>query len=87
MKYRIKQIDENKFLPQVKTWLLGYWRNIDKDSLFIWHSLIASTRWCICSTYEEAKQVIDNYKLHFKQRKDTIAATAKEMFYPKYHKL
>lgn len=86
MKYRIKQIEENKFLPQVKTWFLGSWKSIDKEDFYLWTAK-RHRKFCICSTLREAKDVINDYKWYLEYRKDTIAATAKKMFYPKYHKV
>ena len=77
MKYRIKQTAEDKFIPQVKNCFLGSWSSIDKYDSYFWNSEIAGARWCNCSTYEEAKKVIDDYKANQKNQKK----------YPKYHKL
>lgn len=76
MKYRIKQIDEKKFIPQVKTFFLGSWRSIDKYDLHLWVSEIAGSINFICETLDQAKQVIDNYKANQKNKRK----------YPKYHK-
>lgn len=85
MKYRIKQIAKDKFIPQVKTWFLGYWVSIDLNGFRIWYADKIGERYCTCSTLEEAKKVIDNYKLYLKNQTEITAA--KQMFYPKYHKL
>lgn len=77
MKYRIKQTAENEFIPQAKTWLLGDWRSIDKFHLYLWYSEIIGAKWCTYSTYEEAKQVILDYKANQENKRK----------YPKYYKL
>lgn len=86
MKYRIKQIAENKFIPQVKTWLFGDWYAIDSQNKGLNIDFYANHLWflkefvymyCICTTLEEAKQVITDYKANQKTK----------IKYPKYHKL
>jgi hypothetical protein len=77
--YRVKQISENEFIPQVKFWFLGYWYGIDKDNddevFGRWYLLEFQKRWCAKATLEEAKERIDRYRKNNKVK------------YPKYHKL
>lgn len=77
MKFRVKQIGENQFMPQAKKWFLGSWRFIDKNDFYLWYYEFFGLRHCICSTYAEAKQVIVDYKAYQKN----------QIKYPKYHKL
>lgn len=74
--YRVKQISENQFIPQVKFWFLGYWYGICND-LDIWYVEQFQINWCVKSTLGEAKAVISEYK--------ELGSTNK--IYPKIHKL
>lgn len=84
MKYRIKQIEKNQFIPQVKKWFFGSWKSIDKEDFYLWTNK-SYVRFCICSTYGEAIGVINEYEFYLSNQ--TVITAAKEMFYPKYHKL
>jgi hypothetical protein len=74
--YRIKQISENEFIPQTRT-LFDFWLGIDIRDVYLWFNDTYQELYCIVSTKEKAKQVIEEYK---KQRK------VKDE-YPKYYKI
>jgi DNA polymerase II small subunit/DNA polymerase delta subunit B len=74
--YRIKQISENEFIPQTKKWF-DFWEGIATKDFYLWFSVRYQELYCIVSTKEKAKQVIEEYK---KQRK------VKDE-YPKYYKI
>ena len=81
-KYRIKQISENQFIPQVCEdiidWLFGTWNGVDvsEDVGCTWYSEEQQNKYCITDSLEKAKEVIKNYKNRFNSEKG----------YPKYHK-
>ena len=60
--YRIKQIAENKFIPQVKLGLLGMWNSIDGTSNEIWYSDEYVEKYCYVTSLETAHDVIAQYK-------------------------
>ena len=77
--YRIKQIGEDVFIPQVRYFIFGKWKSIDigkvgPEYLYEW-SIPEGTKWCICSTLIQANMVIIDHKNKSKLPK-----------YPKYHK-
>ena len=73
--YRIKQISENEFIPQTKT-LFDFWVGIGRhDEFDVWYSESAQNLYCKVSMIEKAKQVIENFKQHKKNK------------YPKYIKM
>ena len=83
--YRIKQIGENKFIPQVKPHFFDCWYGIDsihKDlnigfyANYLWSEKDYCDMYCICETLEQAKQVIFDYKANQKNKRK----------YPKYLK-
>jgi hypothetical protein len=74
--YRIKQISENEFIPQTRV-LFDFWHGIDIKNSYLWFSQANQEQYCIVSTKEKAKQVIEEYK---KQRK------VKDK-YPKYYNI
>jgi hypothetical protein len=87
--FRVKQISENQFIPQVCNdiidWLFGTWDGIDvsenvgKDvggGTFTWLSKECQEQYCIVDSLEKAKEVIENYRKRFNSEKG----------YPKYHK-
>jgi hypothetical protein len=77
--YRIKQIGENEFIPQTRKWyeIYSHWDGIDRKDFCTWYGLTFQELYCKCSTFEEAKQVIEDCKkLNEDKRK-----------YPKYHKV
>jgi hypothetical protein len=80
--YRVKQIGENQFIPQVCDeiidWLFGTWNGIDvsEDICGTWHGEEFQDRYCTTDSLEKAKEVIENYRKRFNSEKG----------YPKYHK-
>ena len=77
--YRIKQIGEDKFIAQVRYFIFGKWKSIDRckdgiEYLYEW-SFTEGTKWCICPTLEEANMVIIDHRNKSNKPK-----------YPKYHK-
>ena len=73
-KYRIKQISENLFIPQVSKGifdsLFGIFDGIAiEDNTTTWHIKEYQDIYCITDSLEKAKEVIEKYKR-----------------YPKYHK-
>lgn len=74
--YRIKQISENEFIPQTKK-MFDFWEGIARKDFYLWFSDTYQELYCIVSTKEKAKQVIEEYK---KQRE------VKDK-YPKYYKI
>ena len=77
MKYRIKQIAPNKFIPQVKNGIFSSWEAINMDGTATWYSEEYIFRWCCVDTLEKAKDNIIRYK--------SIQDLKNQ--YPKYHKL
>lgn len=80
MIYRIKQISENKFIPQCGTigdFIFGSMEGIEKGSTYTWMSKDVQKTRCIVSSLEEAREVIKQYK-------EDIIEYPKG--YPKYHK-
>jgi hypothetical protein len=74
MRYRIKQTDKERFIPQCKSWYDFEWGNIDREDNFVWHT---TSLYSICSSLESAKQVITRCKtIKLEERK-----------YPKYFKV
>lgn len=76
MKFRIKQIDENKFIPQVKNNFFSSWYGIC-DNLNTWISVIVQLEYCVFDKYEKANHIIGIYKIKRHNKK----------IYPKYYKL
>ena len=60
--YRIKQIAENKFIPQVKLGIFGVWNSIDVSNNEIWYAKEYVERYYYVSTLEMAHNVIAQYK-------------------------
>jgi hypothetical protein len=61
IQYRVKQISENRFIPQVKTSFFSNWKSISrynpKTTVLIFESIL-----CWCDTLEQAKEVIKKNK-------------------------
>ena len=80
--YRIKQIGENQFIPQVCDeiidWLFNNWDGIDisEDIGCTWYSEEHQNRYCVTDSLDKAKSIIEDYK-----QKKII-----DKRYPKYHK-
>lgn len=75
--YRIKQIAPDKFIPQVKKGIFGFWCAINMDGTDVWYGEGYEFRWCCVDTLEKAKDNI----IRFKSIEDL------KNQYPKYHKL
>jgi hypothetical protein len=76
MKFRIKQIDDNLFIPQVKHNYFSSWYGIC-DNSNIWISEMNQIDNCVFDKYEKANNIICIYKIKRYNKK----------IYPKYHKL
>ena len=74
--YRIKQIAEDCYIPQVKKGLLGTWDGIDGLLFESWYSDEYQIRHCSVKTLDEARQRINDYKVKIKNKRK----------YPKYYK-
>ena len=75
MRFRVKQIDENTFIPQCKEWYDFDWESIDRDISFTWYRL--GDNYCQVDSLEKAKEIIDKRKFFLLERKK----------YPKYYKV
>jgi hypothetical protein len=73
-KYRIKQISENLFIPQVKKGFFGCWCSID-ENYNSGHYLYEEI-YCACISDTEAADIIYNHDYKSKKTKK----------YPIYHK-
>ena len=89
--YRIKQIGENKFIPQTSTTnifaiLFGEWDGIEyiNETTITWYGGLAQIQYCTVETIEEAKHVIE---IHKKQSINKLITDKQEQTYPKYHKV
>jgi hypothetical protein len=77
MKFRIKQIDDNNYIPQVKMgWFRG-WVGIDNKWNENWFSKEFQTKHCAKPTLLEAQQEVEIYKTRIHKKNG----------YPKYYKL
>lgn len=74
MKFRVKQIKDDAFIPQCKPWYDFEWGNIDREENYIWHTTVYHS---ICPSLDTAYQVIIRYKTVEREKKQ----------YPKYHKV
>jgi hypothetical protein len=74
--YRVKQVSENQFIPQVKSFIIDNWKGID-DDMITWYSKDFQKEWCAKNTLDEAKEVIIGYKNRNLEKKQ----------YPKYYKI
>lgn len=73
MKYRIKQVEKNIFIPQFKKCFLLKWESIDNIKNYTW---LSTEKYSHNETYDEAFEVIQRHKRHLKRTK-----------YPKYYKV
>jgi len=89
--YRIKQTDENEFIPQTSTTnvfaiLFGDWDGIEYineiNTTNTWYGGLAQIKYCTVETMEEAKRVIE---IHKKQSTNKLITDKQEQTYPKYH--
>lgn len=69
MKYRVKQIADDKFLPQVKKNFFSRWRTIDVDDYYLWNLEVFAEKYSCCKTLESALNVIQGFKEHIKPKK------------------
>jgi len=77
MKFRVKQIDENSFIPQVRKNLFGSWYGIDSSYNDTWYSKEFQTKYCAKPTLSDALSEIDIWKTKIHKKGN----------YPIYHKL
>lgn len=77
-RYRIKQIGESSFIPQVKYSLFTPWRSLSyNEGFYTWFGDDYAYKYCILLTYEEALSTIQYYKQYLNNKKK----------YPKYYKI
>ena len=76
--YRIKQINDNKYIPQttgnIFAQLFGEWKGIEycsENYTDEWYSEYSQRQYCIVTTMEAAKYIIEIHKT--------------QQTYPKYH--
>jgi hypothetical protein len=76
--YRIKQIGDNKFIPQttnnIFALLFNDWNGIEyinETTTDIWYTELSQHQFCTVSTMEEAKRIIEIHK--------------SQQVYPKYY--
>jgi hypothetical protein len=74
MKFRVKQIDDNTFIPQCRSWYDFDWKSIDKIDNYSWS---ICTDYAHHSTLEDAMYTIERHKKYIEQKNK----------YPKYHKV
>lgn len=82
MIYRIKQISENKFIPQrgyLIDWIFNSMVGIEKNSTYTWTLKEYQKSRCAVNSLEEAREIIKEYKL-------LINPDNCPEGYPKYHK-
>jgi hypothetical protein len=75
--YRIKQINENTFIPQTRKWW-DMWEGIESrgnSTYSTWYGSHYQLRYCVVYSLEEANQIIKEYKAYWDKIKQ----------YPKYH--
>jgi hypothetical protein len=72
--YRIKQINDNQFIPQTKRWWEN-WEGIDRRNTDTWYGSHYQLQYCTVTTIEEANRIIKEYKVYWDKVKQ----------YPKYH--
>jgi hypothetical protein len=74
MKYRIKQINKNVFIPQCKKNWFCEWGNIDRETNHLWH---IDTTFAYHKSFEDAENRINRYKENLKEKNN----------YPIYYKI
>jgi hypothetical protein len=72
--YRIKQINDNTFIPQTRKWW-DMWEGIDRKGNSTWFGSHLQEQYCTVTTIEEANRIIKEYKAYWDKIKQ----------YPKYH--
>ena len=67
-KYRIKQIAEDIFIPQVKNSFFGHWYGISRNTnhIYLWFKEEFQNEHCKCKSLSEALEVINDHKISFK---------------------
>lgn len=73
MKYRVKQIAENIFIPQCKECFLFKWESIDNIDNYVWTTI---EKYSHNETLEQALSVIVRHKKYLESKNK----------YPKYYK-
>ena len=77
MKFRIKQIDENIYIPQVKKYFFDNWNGIDNRWDEVWSNEFFQTKYCKQNTYQDALNEIEIWKTKNHKKKN----------YPKYFEI
>lgn len=77
MKFRIKQIDENIYIPQIKQDFFSSWYGIDNNWNELWYDKSFQTKYCGQKTYQEALNEIEVWKTKNHKKKN----------YPKYFEI
>jgi hypothetical protein len=77
MKFRVKQICENKYIPQVRNNLFGSWYGIDNIWNDTWYDKTLQTKYCSKPTLSDALLEIDIWKTKIHKKRN----------YPIYHKI
>ncbi len=69
--YRIKQISETEFIPQVREWYEFTYNGIEYSNkqFSLWFSLIFQELYCSVKTLENAEKIIYCYKISLKKQK------------------
>lgn len=73
MKYRVKQIAENIFIPQCREFFIFKWESIDNIDNYVWTTI---EKYSHNETLEQALSVIVRYKKYLESKNK----------YPKYYK-
>ncbi len=81
IKYRIKQIAGDIYIPQVKNSFFGHWYGISKNTnvVYLWFREEFQNEHCKCKSISEAELVIKEHKISCKKIDKTK--------YPIYHKI
>lgn len=77
MKYRVVEIQQGLFIPQVRKNIFSSWYGIQKNGADTWYDGHYQLRYCSTSTLEEAKQIVEKHKEIINKKNQ----------YPKYFKL
>jgi hypothetical protein len=62
MKFRVKQIDENKYIPQIKIGFFNNWLGIDNIWKETWIDELLQTKYCAKPSLDDALLEIDIWK-------------------------
>jgi hypothetical protein len=74
MRYRIKQVSSDIFIPQCREYFFLQWGSIDNINNYAWNT---TEKYSHNKTYDEAFKVIENYKKYLRTKNK----------YPKYYKV